>query len=246
MTKAVAVIAMGCAALLLGGCEAIFGGGIQREMAQRKQIADMKQASAEGRDPCDVDPQCREIKERHRTEERQRRENTDREIAKVRADQAREREEEKAKQAERERVFAEQAKVEEKQSEDLTAFAKKPGVMRIVLSAEMCILHRERSKAAGEIATQHKYGRIGGAINLRDLKDLQDDLREIDEHIAEERGRFKEWKTTPLPCSASTVAELIGCRDDKADLRAICDDEKVLPFAELLEQENQFEPASWR
>lgn len=84
-------------------------------------------------------------------------------------------------------------------------------VRRLSLSAELCIVKQERSKAIAELAKERKYSRLGGVIKLRTVSDLQDQVRSADDRETKAKEQLRLEYTTALPCKDKVVAPLVRC-----------------------------------
>ena len=110
-----------------------------------------------------------------------------------------------------------------------------PKLMAAIYGAGFCMIHAARAKVLTEIATQKKYARVGGAVNLRDMYTLQKELRRLDELEASDRAAWRSNypKTALPPCSARAVKELLSCKTDDADVIG-CNDPEVAVMVSLV------------
>lgn len=86
--------------------------------------------------------------------------------------------------------------------------------MSMIYGAGFCLIAEDRAAALKEIATQRKYSRIGGVVNLRSLSALQDTVRRLDELEAADRKTLREDfpKLKPLACTDAAVKALVFCK----------------------------------
>lgn len=115
----------------------------------------------------------------------------------------RERQESAYREHQREAAAAEPKKEEEPPPPPVTP--------QEVVSAELCGWRALRKATLDEIAKQKKYSRIGGVVNLKDMADYQDELREADEGIEAAQTHAKHLKLKMLKCSGARVAEISAC-----------------------------------
>lgn len=86
--------------------------------------------------------------------------------------------------------------------------------MSAVFGASLCLVRGARNKVLKEIATQKKYARIGGTVDLRVMHDLQQDVRRLDELEAADLKLLKtEYrKVKPLGCNTDEVVTICICK----------------------------------
>ncbi len=115
------------------------------------------------------------------------------------------------KRARREKAAAAEKAADEARMREHLADAK---WMQIALSAWICHNADERKANVAEIATQRKYARVGGVVNLSSLQDLQDEIRAADENIAKARSALSSFRVKPLSCKSPMVFSVLTCVDD--------------------------------
>ena len=89
----------------------------------------------------------------------------------------------------------------------LKAFLENPKAVRLMLSARLCAGQERRKRAMVEIAQEKKYARIGGALNLSKLRELQDEVRTADTIVAQSNLGLKQEKAKPLSCAQEDVQQ---------------------------------------
>ena len=89
----------------------------------------------------------------------------------------------------------------------LKAFLENPKAVRLMLSARLCAGQERRKRAMAEIAQEKKYARIGGALNLSKLRELQDEVRTADIIVAQSNLGLKQEKAKPLSCAQEAVQQ---------------------------------------
>jgi hypothetical protein len=82
-----------------------------------------------------------------------------------------------------------------------------PKELQLVWSARICDRLVERAQAVAAIAKEHRYSKIGGALHLNRLGELQDDVASADDDIAEIRSELKAISKRPLPCNNPGVVQ---------------------------------------
>jgi len=116
---------------------------------------------------------------------------------------------------------------------------------QVAWSAYVCGWQMQRAAALKEIATEHKYARIGGAVDLRAIHDLQDSVRECDEAIESGRDELRALKVALLPCSTKPVRRIGLCvyTGDGAPGEAECrENVVVMAYLQLLEEGDGLKP----
>ncbi len=140
------------------------------------------------------------------------------------------------------RLDAEANAMEDKHEAELDLLRSNPAVGRLIWSTELCIAQKARTTTLAAIAKERKYSRIGGVVSLKDMKDLQDDLRASDDRIAAAKATLRaEPATSPLACSAPKVVALWNCYQqlENGNLSpvGICADSVMENIVELLTHE---------
>ena len=108
---------------------------------------------------------------------------------------------------------------------ELNELRADPKSVRTIWSAELCSAQAARSTALAAIAKERKYARIGGAIDLRRMRDLQDDVRAADDRIEAAKAGLKQVKASPVACKSPKVAHLVECArqvEGGVDIEAGC------------------------
>lgn len=124
----------------------------------------------------------------------------------------------------RAQAAAERQAAEEKERAEVDALLADRGAVRTMLSASACLNRQRRADALAEIKAQKKYSRIGGVVRLRQMAELQDQLRAADEQLARVAVIQQRRKTGALlPCSDRLVVTLAACADEP-DLSACAAD----------------------
>lgn len=62
----------------------------------------------------------------------------------------------------------------------------------------VCEVIDKRSEVLGEMATEKRYSRRAGVVNLGKLEDLKQQLRELDEQLVEVKAQFRETAGKPF------------------------------------------------
>jgi hypothetical protein len=99
-------------------------------------------------------------------------------------------------------------------AERLDELAKRPGFKADALSAEICVSREVRALIVRELATQHRYGRIVGAVRPAELHQLGRRLRALDEQLATMTSNMKFLKLRAQPCGKPAVKYLMQCVTD--------------------------------
>ncbi len=81
----------------------------------------------------------------------------------------------------------------------------------LIASIQVCILEDARYGFLQQIAKEKKYARIGGAVSLRTLYDLQGKIRAIDEKVAEIKKASVDAKRPVYACSSKTMKTVMLC-----------------------------------
>jgi hypothetical protein len=89
--------------------------------------------------------------------------------------------------------------------------AASPGNRRTALSAELCALRALRSETTAEIATDKRYARVGGAVDLSHRYQLQRELRDVDEQMSSTKAEIEALRLKPTACSDALVGPLSTC-----------------------------------
>ena len=84
-------------------------------------------------------------------------------------------------------------------------------MVRLALSAMVCVTNSERADALRAIADEKKYSRIGGVQNNSKIYDLQQQVRQSDQQTALLVGDLKKRKTTAIKCADPTVKQIVAC-----------------------------------
>ena len=82
---------------------------------------------------------------------------------------------------------------------------------QVLYSAKMCWFQEERTTALDAIRQEHKYARVGGALNLRLLHEQQVDVARADAGLALARKGLGLARRQPLACSNKIVKALRDC-----------------------------------
>lgn len=102
--------------------------------------------------------------------------------------------------------------------------------MQIVDSARLCDAKADRNETLSKIATEKKYAKKVGVVNLADLEELKNDLRDQDGQIAAVLSDLKRVHVAPLTCSDRKLNHLRLCAADQSDPPEQCanDESRVL------------------
>lgn len=87
-----------------------------------------------------------------------------------------------------------------------------PRATLVAGSAAICAYQDFRREVLAEIREVKRYAKVGGALNLREVYDLQEQLRSYDDSIANVRRELDGRK--PLSCKSPEVAKMIACQAD--------------------------------
>lgn len=105
---------------------------------------------------------------------------------------------------------------EEKRMRLLVVSARdNPDIMQVVTSTKLCDAKGERADTLRKIADEKKYARQVGVVNLSDLEDLKQELRDEDERIAGAAAALKQTRRSPLRCDDKRISELRACLDEE-------------------------------
>jgi len=115
-----------------------------------------------------------------------------------------------AMQEAQERADAQAASTQRAQ-EKLAVKQHDPDVKDQLLSALLCSHAEWHRSAMNDIAAEHKYSAIGGAVNLSRLSMLQDRIRAIDNSDGAVRRSIAEMSRKPLSCSDPLTYRLSHC-----------------------------------
>ena len=132
---------------------------------------------------------------------------------------------ERADRAEADRLQAIRAEQESKFALAVAAAKENPEVIQTVSSARLCDARNERRDVMEKIANEHKYARRVGVINLRELEDLKDDLRAVDDRIESETAALNDVRRSPLRCNDPKINEIRACVEGESSER--CSSERV-------------------
>jgi hypothetical protein len=103
------------------------------------------------------------------------------------------------------------------------ATARDPKAAQIILSALLCRAIDDRAGTLNALATDRKYSKIGGAVNLSRRVDLQDELASEDGDIKATRSALAGIGRKALGCKSEVVAALIPClSDDPGEQPSYC------------------------
>lgn len=140
----------------------------------------------------------------------------------------------KAERSELERQRrAEAAREKQEQDALIQQRLRDPRYMRPVLSALVCKQLAVRKEALDFIAKKRKYARIGGAINLKEIHEAQEDIEGADDKLAELRTQARTMKLALQPCGDRLVTGLVIClNDDEPDT---CKSPPLSDFLDLVE-----------
>jgi hypothetical protein len=86
-------------------------------------------------------------------------------------------------------------------------------IMQVVDSANLCEAKGKRTETLGNIASEKRYARKVGVVNLSDLEDLKQELREEDERIATVTADLRRVRKNALRCNDPRLSTLQNCRD---------------------------------
>jgi hypothetical protein len=111
-----------------------------------------------------------------------------------------------------------------------------PDVMQVVTSTKLCDAKGERADTLHKIADEKKYARQVGVVNLGDLEDLKQELRDEDERIAGAAGALKQTKRSPLRCDDKRISELRACLGEEPPEH--CSDDSFRVRATLFRDNN--------
>jgi len=80
------------------------------------------------------------------------------------------------------------------------------------LTAWRCAAEKERTEVLQTIRQEQKYAKIGGALDLAKLHDVQDELRHLDEFISEVKSEQRQRARKPEPkCEQPIVQKTVEC-----------------------------------
>ncbi len=96
------------------------------------------------------------------------------------------------------------------------------------LATWACVAERERADVLKEIATERKYAKIGGALDLEKVHALQDKLRCLDDLIKAINRDSRKYPNARLPCNHPQMQPVIECIQAKWSLQ-ISNWEEFLP-----------------
>lgn len=99
-------------------------------------------------------------------------------------------------------------------AEGVKAASQDPAVVVLALSVRVCRARDARRAAVEGIATERRYGREAGVLNLTRLGALRDELRAADEGGAAARRELARRHARALPCDSAEVAEVYACAAD--------------------------------
>lgn len=87
-----------------------------------------------------------------------------------------------------------------------------PKWLGVALSAVICRATDEKADLAKEIRAENNYARqYGGVVDKGKIYDLQLQIRERDEEIAELRGRLRKTRAAQIGCGAPLVRKVATC-----------------------------------
>lgn len=104
------------------------------------------------------------------------------------------------------------------------------------LSGVICRATAEKADLAKEIRTEQGYARqYGGVVDKVKIYDLQQEIRDRDEEIAELRTRLREARGSQISCAASLVKKIALCipRDGAYPAAPECADPVVRDHVEI-------------
>lgn len=102
-----------------------------------------------------------------------------------------------------------------------------PDVMQVVTSTKLCDARTERAATLRKIADEKKYARQVGVVNLSDLEDLKQELRDEDERIAGANAALKQTRRPPLRCEDKRISALRACLDEEPPERCSEDGSRI-------------------
>ncbi len=117
--------------------------------------------------------------------------------------------------------------------------AESPRCIGFALSAAVCKNEHDRAEALREIREENKYAKIGGAVDLAKLHDLQDEVRKRDNYLKFFNHQLEMRKLKRASCKGETMEILMSCIDRRetsatADLLG-CDTDEIGPRMQALE-----------
>jgi len=86
-------------------------------------------------------------------------------------------------------------------------------IMQVVDSANLCDAKGKRAETLAKIATEKRYAKKAGVINLSDLEDLKQELLEEDERIATVTADLRRFPKNALRCNDTRLSALHNCHD---------------------------------
>lgn len=103
------------------------------------------------------------------------------------------------------------ARLNNERTTHMAAFRSDMGNWQVLYSAKMCWFQEGRTTALDAIRQEHKYARMGGALNLRLLYEQQVDVARADAGLVLARKGLGLAKRPPLMCSNKIVKALRDC-----------------------------------
>lgn len=86
-------------------------------------------------------------------------------------------------------------------------------IMQVVDSANLCEAKGKRAETLGNIASEKRYAKKVGVVNLSDLEDLKQELRDEDERIATVTADLRRVRKNALRCNDPRLSTFQNCRD---------------------------------
>ena len=103
-------------------------------------------------------------------------------------------------------------------------------VMQVIDSANLCNANGKRTETLKKIATEKRYAQQVGVVNLSDLEDLKQELRDVDEQFGTATTELRRFRKNALRCTDPKVTALQRCYDfyaAKGKLSDQCSDDSM-------------------
>jgi len=109
-----------------------------------------------------------------------------------------------------------QVKERELVAKQVLEFADNPKIQQIVASVSFCLRALDEKEAREAIKAEHKASRLGGIINMTNLRAFQDYAVAAQAAQKRLRAALREIKKQPMSCKQPVVRALASCIDERS------------------------------
>lgn len=132
------------------------------------------------------------------------------------------------------------AEIARKDAEYDAKLRANPKAMQAILSARVCGFVFWRKSTMIEIGKQRHYSSLGGAVNLVVMYKLQQRVRALDEHIADDQQELRRLHVKPMGCATKEVQFLLECASGDS---AVCSEPPIDSMVSIVnELDDEIDP----